>query len=230
MSEHKQDINVVEKDALLQAQSIWQKNQKTILTVVTVIVVVVGGWFGYQKFILAPKEEKAQEAMFKAEEYFRKDSFNLALNGDGIAKGFLYIQKNYSGTKSANLSKFYAGVSYLKTGEFQKAVDQLKDFSTSAKQIQSSAYGALADAYSELKKNDDAIEYYKKAGNNFTEDEFASAEYLFRAASLSKVIGKTQQALELYKTIKEKFPKADNGRSDKYIYQLNIEKNDFRIN
>jgi tetratricopeptide (TPR) repeat protein len=230
MSEHTQDINVVEKDALLQAQSIWQKNQKTILTAMAVVVVVAGGWFGYQKFIVAPKEEKAQEAIYQAEAYFRKDSFNLALNGDGLSKGFLYIQKNYSGTKPANLSKFYAGICYLKTGEFQKAVDQLKDFSTDAKQIRSAAYGALADAYSELKKNDDAIEYYKKAGNNFTEDEFASAEYLFRAASLSKVTGKTQQALELYKTIKEKYPKADNGRSDKYIYQLNIEKNDFSIN
>ena len=228
MSAHKKEEPVVEKDVLLQAQGIWHKNQKTIIIALIAVVVVVGGWYGYNNLILKPKEEKAQEVIYKAEEYFRKDSFNLALNGDGITKGFLYIEKNYGGTKAANLSKYYAGVCYLQTGQFQKAVDQLKDFSTDAKQIQTSAYGALGDAYSELKKNDDAIEYYKKAGNNFEDD--AAAEYLFRAAALSKVNGKTQQAIELYKTIKEKFPKVDNGRSDKYIYQLSIEKNDLSIN
>ncbi|MBS1627147.1 MAG: tetratricopeptide repeat protein [Bacteroidetes bacterium] len=230
MSAHKNEETVVEKDVLLQAQSIWQKNKKTIIIALTALIVIVGGWYSYINLIVKPKEEKAQEVIYKAEEYFRKDSFNLALNGDGIAKGFLYIEKNYSGTKAANLSKYYAGVCYLQTGEFQKAIDQLKDFSTSAKQIQTSAYGILGDAYSELKKNDEAIEYYKKAGSNFEEDAAASAEYLFRAAALSKVNGKTQQALELYKTIKEKFPKVDNGRSDKYIYQLSIEKNDLSIN
>jgi len=228
MSAHKKEEPVVEKDVLLQAQGIWHKNQKTIIIALIAVVVVVGGWYGYNNLIVKPKEEKAQEVINKAEEYFRKDSFNLALNGDGITKGFLYIEKNYGGTKAANLSKYYAGVCYLQTGQFQKAVDQLKDFSTDAKQIQTSAYGALGDAYSELKKNDDAIEYYKKAGNNFEDD--AAAEYLFRAAALSKVNGKTQQAIELYKTIKEKFPKVDNGRSDKYIYQLSIEKNDLSIN
>ncbi|MBS1579435.1 MAG: tetratricopeptide repeat protein [Bacteroidetes bacterium] len=228
MSAHKKEEPVVEKDVLLQAQGIWHKNQKTIIIALIAVVVVVGGWYGYNNLIVKPKEEKAQEVIYKAEEYFRKDSFNLALNGDGITKGFLYIEKNYGGTKAANLSKYYAGVCYLQTGQFQKAVDQLKDFSTDAKQIQTSAYGALGDAYSELKKNDDAIEYYKKAGNNFEDD--AAAEYLFRAAALSKVNGKTQQAIELYKTIKEKFPKVDNGRSDKYIYQLSIEKNDLSIN
>ena len=228
MSAHKKEEPVVEKDVLLQAQGIWHKNQKTIIIALIAVVVVVGGWYGYNNLILKPKEEKAQEVIYKAEEYFRKDSFNLALNGDGITKGFLYIEKNYGGTKAANLSKYYAGVCYLQTGQFQKAIDQLKDFSTNAKQIQTSAYGALGDAYSELKKNDEAIEYYKKAGNNFEDD--AAAEYLFRAAALSKVNGKTQQAIELYKTIKEKFPKVDNGRSDKYIYQLSIEKNDLSIN
>ncbi|MBS1642205.1 MAG: tetratricopeptide repeat protein [Bacteroidetes bacterium] len=228
MSAHKKEEPVVEKDVLLQAQGIWHKNQKTIIIALIAVVVVVGGWYGYNNLILKPKEEKAQEVIYKAEEYFRKDSFNLALNGDGITKGFLYIEKNYGGTKAANLSKYYAGVCYLQTGQFQKAVDQLKDFSTDAKQIQTSAYGALGDAYSELKKNDEAIEYYKKAGNNFEDD--TAAEYLFRAAALSKVNGKTQQAIELYKTIKEKFPKVDNGRSDKYIYQLSIEKNDLSIN
>jgi tetratricopeptide (TPR) repeat protein len=73
------------------------------------------------------------------------------------SKGVLYVINNYGGTKAANLAKYYAGLSYLKLGDFNNAVKYLKDFSTDAKQIQLMAYGALGDAYSELNKKDEAI-------------------------------------------------------------------------
>jgi tetratricopeptide (TPR) repeat protein len=158
------------------------------------------------------------------------DSFKTALNGDGQHKGFLYIINNYGGTKSANLAKYYAGVSYLKLGDFNNAVKYLKDFDTDAKQIQLMADGALGDAYSELNKNEDAISAYKKAGSEFEKDEFNSSEYLFRAALLSEKNGNTKQALELYKEVKNKYPKTEKGfQADKYIYRLSIEPNDFTV-
>ena len=49
--------------------------------------------------VVAPKEQQASEAIYKAEGNFAKDSLRLALNGDGSSKGFLYIINNYSGTK-----------------------------------------------------------------------------------------------------------------------------------
>ena len=42
----------------------------------------------------------------------------------------------------------------------------------------------LADAYSELGKKDEAVDYYKKAGKYFPEDEYNSSEFLFRAGYL----------------------------------------------
>jgi tetratricopeptide (TPR) repeat protein len=229
MSEHKTEI--VEKDPLLQLQGFWKKNQKFILMAALAIVVIVGGYFGYTQYILQPKEEKAAEAIYAAQQYFAKDSSKLVLDGDGTNKGVLYIIKNYGGTKTANLAYFYAGVSYLKLGDFNKAVEYLKDFSTDAKQVQMTAYGALADAYAELNKKDDAISYYTKAASTFEADEASSAEYLFRAALLSETIGKTKEAVELYKQLKAKFPKTDRGfQADKYIYRLSVEKNDLSVN
>jgi len=222
---------IVEKDAFLTLQSIWQKQGKNISIGLFVIVLAISGWYAYDQFIKKPNEEKAADALYRAQGYFALDSSKLVLDGDGTSKGVLYIIKNYSGTKSANLAHFYAGVSYLKLGEFAKAADQLKDFSTDAKQIQMVAYGSLADAYSELNKKEDAIDYYKKAGHTFEKDENGSAEYLFRAGLLSEATGKTKDAVAFYKEIKEKYPKTDKGyQIDKYLYRLSIEKNDFSSN
>ena len=219
-----------EKDLLLGLQNFWENYQKKILIAVGAIVVVVGGWYSYNQFVKAPKELQAQEALFKAEDYFAKDSFKLALDGDGTSKGVLNVIKNFSGTKAANLARYYAGVSYLHLGDFNKAVENLKDFSTESRPVQMVAYGALADAYSELKKNDDAISYYKKAASTFTEDEITSGEYLWRAGQLCETLNKKKEALEFYKEIKEKFPKSRQNEIDKFIYRLSIEKNEFSVN
>ena len=222
---HESEVEV--NDVLVKAETTWKKLQKPVMSIIAAVVIIGGGWVAYQEFVMKPKEEKAAEALYKAEQYFAADSSRLVLNGDGQSKGVLNVISNFGGTKAANLAHYYAGISYLKLGEFENAVKHLKDFSTDAKQIQLLAYGCLGDAYSELKKNDEAIAAYKKAAATFEKDENNSSEYLFRAALLLETTGKTKEALELYKEIKAKYPKTDKGfQADKYIYRLNIEKND----
>ena len=221
MSEKQEEIN----ETFAKVQGFWERFQKPFLVVIAVIVIGGGGWYGYNEYILKPKEEKAADAIFKAQQYFSLDSSNLVLNGDGQNRGVLSIINNFGGTKAANLAHYYAGVSYLKLGDFNNAVKHLKDFSTDAKQIQLLAYGCLGDAYSELNKKEEAINSYKKAAVAFEKDESNSAEYLYRAALLEETTGKTKEALELFKELKEKFPKTEKGfQADKYIYRLSIEK------
>ena len=218
------------EDVVVKAKDFWTQYQKPLLTIIIVLVALIGGWYGYKNYIVAPKETEAQNAMWKAEQYFREDSLNLALNGDKFNRGFLYIINNYGSTKSGNLAKYYAGVCYLRTGNFNKAVENLNDFNTSVKQIQMMAYGALGDAYSELNKNDEAVNYYKKAANEFTDDATMSSEYLFRAALKLETLGKNSEALDLYKELKAKYPNTERGFSaDKYIYRLSIVPNDFSV-
>ena len=226
MSEKQVELPELDSDkVILKAQRFFQDFGKQMVIGVGSIVIVVVGFYAYKEFVTKPKEEKASELLYKAQGYFSQDSSNLVLNGDGTSKGVLYVINNYGGTKSANLAKYYAGVSYLKLGQFDKAIEFLKDFSTDAKQVQMVAYGCLADAYAESGKKDDALDYYQKAGQTFEKDENASAEYLFRAALLSETIGKEDKALELYKDIKDKFPKSEKGTQvDKYIYRLSVEK------
>ena len=99
MTEKHEEINEI----FTKVQGIWEKFQKQIIAVVAVLMIGIGGWYGYNEYLIKPKEEKAADALFKAQQFFANDSSSLVLNGDGQNKGVLYILKNFGGTKSANL-------------------------------------------------------------------------------------------------------------------------------
>ena len=55
----------------------------------------------YKNLYAEPREEKAQAALFKGQEYFEQDAFEQALNSDSIGyTGFLKVADEYSGTKA----------------------------------------------------------------------------------------------------------------------------------
>ncbi|MFC0775717.1 tetratricopeptide repeat protein [Terrimonas alba] len=225
MSEQKNVQGVESGDvALAKAKDFWTRNSKPILIVGTVLVLLVGGYWGYKNLVQKPKEEKAADALFKAEDYYRKDSVNAALNGDGQSMGFLKIISKYSGTGAANLAHFYAGSCYIKIDDNTNAIKHLKEFSSDAKQIQQRAYKLLGDASADLGKNDDALDYYKKAAHHFEEDQANSAEALFLAAYLADRVMKNQkEAIALYKELKEKYPRTQQGfDADNYLAQLGV--------
>lgn len=203
------------------SEQFWQKNSKVILTVLIAAILAVGGYFVYQNYFRNPEELKAAEAMWKAEDYYRNDSARLALNGDGANAGFLRIMSRYSGTKAASLAKFYAGACYVKLGDFNNAIKQLKDYKTDDKLLQVRATGLLGDAYAESGKKTEAVAEYKKAGTLFPDDNFNSPEYLFRAGLLYQDLGKNNDAIEVFKIIKDKYPQSERGvEIDKYLARL----------
>ena len=222
MSEIKHPAHLEEeKNPVADIQNMWERYGKQASYVLLTIIVVVAGFFAYRNLISEPNEKKAIEAMFRAEQYYRMDSARLALNGDNINAGFLKVIARYGSTKAGNLASFYAGSCYLKLGDFNNAIKYLKDFSTSVKQLQERDYGLLADAYSELNRKEEAAEQYKKAGTFFEKDELLSPEYLFRSGYLYESMGKTQDAIAMYRLIKDKYPTSPRGADiDKYLARL----------
>ena len=94
----------------------------------------------------------------------------------------------------------------------KKLIKYLKKFSTSSKPSQARAYKLIADAYGDLGKNKEAVEYYKKAAYQFEKEESFAAECLFMAAYLSqKSLNDTKSAIALYKELKEKYPRTQQG-------------------
>ena len=213
-----------EEVLIAKAKDFWTRYNKPVMIVSIAIILLGGGYYGYKNFILKPKNAKATEEMFKAEEYFRMDSINLALNGDGQYPGFLKIISKYGGTKSENLARYYAGVCYLKMGDNANALKNFKKFSTSAKQIQARAYKLMADAYADSEKNSDALTYYKKAAHHFEEDKAASSEALFLGAYLAdRVLKNKKEAVSMYKELIKKFPESQYvGDAEKYLAQSGV--------
>lgn len=189
------------------------KNQKVILGVVGVIALVTIGYIMYGKFVSEPKEDKAFNEIFQAQEYFNQavantenpDSlFTLALKGGEGKLGLTGIVDQYSGTKAGNLANYYAGMSYLHLKDFKNAEKYLLDFSSDDVNLNAIALGALGDAYSETNKVDDAISYYKKAAAA-NENDYTTPRFLFKAAQLSLAANKKEEANKMFTQIKEKY-------------------------
>ncbi|HTX88912.1 MAG TPA: tetratricopeptide repeat protein [Bacteroidales bacterium] len=212
-----EDRMVAVEEAFSKTEQFIEKNQKIILIVVGVLVLAVLGYFGFKRLYLAPREKEAQSQMFMAEEYFEMDSISKALNGDGNYPGFLDIIDEYGMTKSANLAHYYAGICYLKKGEFEKAIDHLEKFSSSDKVVGPMAKGAMGDAYMELNQVDKAASLYMK-GANERDNEFTTPMLLMKAAQAYEVLGQYDKALENYQRIHDKYIRTTEGREiDKYI-------------
>jgi predicted negative regulator of RcsB-dependent stress response len=206
------------------ARDFWSRYGRIVMIISGAIIVLGAAYLAYKYLVQEPKEGKAAEAMTTAEQYYRMDSLQLALRGDGVNPGFIKIIDRYGSTKAGNLARFYAGSSYLQLGDFSKAAKALKEFETDSKPVQARAYKLLGDAYAEQGKNSDALSAYKKAARHFEEDDNASSEYLFMAAYFAdRVMKNSKEAVDLFKELKEKYPRTQRGyEADKYLAQLGV--------
>lgn len=202
---------VAVEEAFGKTEQFIEKYQNVILIVVAAIIVIVLGYFGFKRFYLAPKEKDAQSQMFMAEKYFEQDSLKKALNGDGQYLGFLSIIDEYGITKSANLAHYYSGVCYLKLGQFDLALEQLKKFSTKDQLLGPMAKGAMGDANMELKQVQKAVDLYLEAAD-MKKNDFTSPLFLMKAGMAYEELGNLDKALTTYKRIREEYPRSYEGR------------------
>jgi tetratricopeptide (TPR) repeat protein len=213
--------NLVEVEhALTTAERFFETNSKIISIIFGAVVVIALLLLATHRFYSLPREGKAQEQMFAAEQYFEKDSFNLAINGDGNYPGFLDIIDNYGRTKPGKLARYYVGESYLHLGKYQEAIDYLEKFKTEDLLLAPVVLGSTGDAYSELGNKEKAVKLYLKAAE-LNANAFTSPIYYLKAGIEYEALGSKDKALAAYKVIKDKYAESNEGRSiDKYIARL----------
>jgi tetratricopeptide (TPR) repeat protein len=208
------------ENALTRTEQYIENNQKSLTIIVLAIIVIVGLFIGYKRLYIAPMEKDAQAEVFAAEQYFEKDSFNLALNGDGNYLGFLGVIDNYGPSRTGNLAYYYAGICYLNLGEYETALDYLKRYSIKDEMLGSVTYGAIGDCYVQLNNFEEGVNYYIKAAK-YEENDFSTPVYLMKAGLVYEELGKMDKALEVYKQIKKDYPKSSEAREvEKHIARV----------
>lgn len=216
-NEQKSSLNV--DDALNNSQAFFLKHQKGLLYVIAAIIILVAGFILYENYVAAPREDKASTILAKGQEYFDAGAVDKALNGDGAGfPGFVRVASDYSSTKAGNLANLYTGLCYAQMGKWQEAVKYLDGFSGGSDQmISPAAEGALGNAYAHVNQLDKAVEYLKKAAKD-ADNNSLSPTFLIQAGEILESQGKKDDALVLYKEIKQKyFNSMQYQEIDKYI-------------
>jgi tetratricopeptide (TPR) repeat protein len=203
---------VVNETSAVDSIQIWyEKNKKIVTGAVIALLVIVVGYIGYTRFYMAPRETKAAAKVYYAEQYFAADSFQRALQGDGQHPGFVKVLRDYSGTKTANLCHYYAGICYLRTGDAKKAITQLEDFNGKGTLLEVAAAGALGAAYMDNGNTKKAIEQFEKASAN-KEDNVQTPMYLMSLGTAYEMDKKPEDAKKAYQRIRDEYPASMQAR------------------
>ena len=206
------DRMVAVEEALGRTEQFIENNQKIMMYVIMGIIVIVLAYFGYQRLYISPMEDNAQEEIFMAQKYFEMDSLNRALNGDGNALGFLDIIDDYGRTNTGNLARYYAGVCYLRMGNFEEAINYLEQHDPVDQIVGPMAIGALGDAYLELNEPDRAVDYYMDAAEENVND-FTTPMFLYKAGMTYELLGEYEDAFKVYDRLYREFFRSAEART-----------------
>lgn len=200
-----------------------EKHSKHILYVILGIAAIVALAMGVRHGYLMPREKKATVALFQGEHYFDRDSFALALNGNGADyEGFEAIIKQYGSTKAGNLAKAYAGICYYRMGEPESALKTLKAFKGKDNMISPAIVGLIGDCYVNLGQTKEGISYFEKAAKA-ADNNILSPSYLKKAGIAYESLGQYKDAEKVYISIKEKYnSSAEASDIDKYIMRAQL--------
>ena len=213
------------EDALTQSEAFLIKYKNAIIGGVVAVIIIVAGFIMYKNLYAEPREEKAQAALFKGQEYFEQDAFEQALNGDSIGyTGFLKVADDYSGTKAANLAKAYAGICYAQLGKYEEAVKMLDSFNGKDQMVAPAILGAAGNCYAQLGQLDKAASTLLSAADK-ADNNTLSPIFLIQAGEILVKQGKYDDAVNAYTKIKDKYFQSYQAMDiDKYIEQAKLMK------
>ena len=221
MSKKKAKKQVNEFDETLAAsRSFYEKHKNAILYGGgTVLVIIIAALLIHQ-FYITPRNNRANESIFYAEQAFMDGSYEKALNGDGENMGFLAVIDEYGSTKAGNIACLYAAKCSAATEKYQEAIDMLDKFDGCGDAMISPAAIALkGNCYAELGENEKAAELLVKAAKQ-ADNNTISPTCLLQAGQIYASLGQNDKALDCYKQIKSKYQQSSvYYEIDKYIEQ-----------
>lgn len=216
---HEQVLNV--EEAVSRSEAFVNKNKKNLIVGVVAVVVLIAASMLLSTFVIAPREQKAAEALFVGEKYFQDGNYEVALNGDQYEyAGFAAVADDFGGTKAANLAKAYEGLCLAKLGRYEEAIPVLKSFKGNDMMVAPSVLAALGNCYAQVGDEAQAASTLVKAANK-ADNNVLSPAYLIQAGQIYEKLGKKADALKAYQQIKDKYYGSMQSMDiDKYIERV----------
>ena len=222
MAKNVNTTNETVGEAVSKTEVFFKKNGKLIgytgagLVVVAAIIVL------FIQFYSKPMKDEAVGQTFTAEQYFRAEDYDKALNGDGNSLGFIQIIDEY-GAKAGKAVYLYAGICELQLGNAPEAISYLTKYNGKDPVLKARALAGIGDAYSIAGEYENALKYYLQASQ--VEDNIFAATYLLKAGIICEELGRNDEALTHYRVIKDKYPQIYEGYEiDKYITRIEVKK------
>ena len=205
-------------EAVSKTDLFFKENKNLIIGVAVAAVLVAFGIFAFQKWYYQPKASEAQQQLYPAEMAFKAESWETALNGDGNNLGIAQVIEDY-GKATPAAAWFEAGICELQLGNYESAIDYLKNYKGKDAIPKARSISCMGDAYVGLEDYAKALDCFVKAAGVI--DNIYAAAYLLKAGVTAEQLGKNEEALKYYKTIKEQYPQSMEGYDiDKYISRL----------
>lgn len=205
-------------EAVSKTDLFFKENKNLIIGVAVAAVLVAFGIFAFQKWYYQPKAREAQQQLYPAEMAFKAESWETALNGDGNNLGIAQVIEDY-GKATPAAAWFEAGICELQLGNYESAIDYLKSYKGKDAILKARSISCMGDAYVGLEDYAKALDCFVKAAGVI--DNIYAAAYLLKAGVTAEQLGKNEEALKYYKTIKEQYPQSMEGYDiDKYISRL----------
>ena len=213
--------NVNEFDETLAAsRSFYEKYKNVILYGGGALLVIIIAALLINQFYVVPRNQRANESIFHAEQLFLQGDYEKALSGDAAGMGFLAVIDEYGSTSAGNIACLYAAKCYQATAKYQEAIDMVDKFSNCGDELVSPAALALkGNCYAELGNNEKAVELLVKAAKE-ADNNTISPVCLMQAGKIYMALGQNDKALECYQQIKDKYTQNSLFYEiDKYIEQ-----------
>lgn len=201
-------------------QIFYEKNKNLVNYVGGGLLVVIAGLLYFKLFYLPEQETYASNELYHAQKYFEQDSFRVALSGgkmvmspDGQKQmmGLEQIADEYGLTRSGNLAHYYAGVSLMRLGQFDAAIEHLQKYDGTDEIVLPISIGAIGDCHMEMNRVQEAIKFYLKASDK-RENDFTTPYFLRKAGFAQELNKDYAAAASTYERVKKEYPSSAEGR------------------
>ena len=150
--------------------------------------------------------------------------YELALNGDEEGAGFLDIIDQYGSTPAGNLAAQYAGICYMKLGDWDNAAKYLAKYKATKgvpnEVVNAENLGLQGDVCVQKGDYKKAISFFEKAAK-VSDNDFTTPYYLKKAALAYMALGDKESAKKLFKQISIQYATSLEARdAENYLGEL----------